>query len=115
MRKVVAALALATGLALFSSPAHAEPARSASPDELTVSQSTVRQDTSLVAVSDAGSGAAATQPEALGVPREELLANTTGALALVISDVAPGLIAGVSLIVGGGLLLLAVRRRSSTA
>jgi hypothetical protein len=108
MRKVVAALAFATGLALFSSPAHAQPARSAPPDELTVSQSTV-------AVSDAQSGAAATQQEALGTSRDELLANTTGALALVISDVAPGLIAGVGLIVGGGLLLLSVRRRSSTA
>jgi hypothetical protein len=113
MRKVVAALAFATGLALFSSPAHGQPARSASP-EGTTSQAAVRQDPSIVAAEGATTDAAASRREVLGKTRSQLLA-TTGDLAFTTSHLAPGLIAGVGLILAGGLLLLAVRRRCSTA
>ena len=114
MRKVVAAFAFAAGLALFSSPAHAQPAGSASP-EAPASQAAVRQDPSIVVAGERAPTAVNSRRREVVVETRSQLLATTGDLTFTTSHLAPGLIAGVGLIVAGGLLLLAVRRRCSTA
>jgi hypothetical protein len=115
MRKLGSAYTIAVGLMLLAAPAYAQDDYPPDSDAgLTVSESTVSPGESFTVSGDgAAPGATATSGgEVLGVATiRVVVAAAAGALPFTGGNVAPGLGVGIALILAGGLLLVAIRRR----